>query len=46
MALSSIYTAFIDPGDEIILFEPAFDFYRHYAILSKGEVQNVKLLCD
>lgn len=37
---------FVDPGDEVLMFEPAFDFYRHYVTIFKAKSQNVKLICN
>ena len=42
-ALYFTFMCFLQSDDEVLLFEPAFDFYRHYADLCQVKTQNVKL---
>src|SRR5690606_12651125 len=42
-AIFSIISAFINSGDEVIIFEPAFDLYRPVIELFGGEVKTVQL---
>lgn len=42
-AIFSIISAFISPGDEVIIFEPAFDLYRPVIELFGGIVKAVQL---
>lgn len=44
VALYCLFMTFIDPGDEVLMFEPTFDFYRHYATIFGAKSQNVKLI--
>lgn len=40
----TIISAFIEKGDEVIIFEPAYDCYEPAIILNGGIVKNVKML--
>jgi len=46
VALFALFMAFLSPGDEVLMFEPAFDFYRHYATIFQAKSQNVKLISN
>ena len=40
----TIISAFVEKGDEVIIFEPAYDCYEPSIILNGGIVKNVKML--
>ena len=40
----TVISAFVEKGDEVIIFEPAYDCYEPAIILNGGIVKNVKML--
>lgn len=42
-ALYFTFLCFLEPDDEVLLFQPAFDFYRHYANLCQVKTTDIKL---
>lgn len=40
----TVVSAFVEKGDEVIIFEPAYDCYEPAIILNGGIVKNVKML--
>lgn len=43
-ALYTAITAFIHPGDEVIIFEPAYDLYEPVVKLNGGIVKHIRLM--